>query len=378
MKFFHLSDLHLGKRVNEFSMLEDQKYILDQILALVDSERPDAVLIAGDIYDKPVPPTEAVSLFDAFLTGLVQRHVKVLAISGNHDSAERIAFGSGLMHASGVYFSPVYHGDAAPVTLEDEYGSVNVYLLPFVKPVHVRACFPEEEIGSYTAAVRTAIAHMQVDPTQRNILVTHQFAAGALTCDSEELTVGGTDHVDVSVFDPFDYTALGHLHGPQNIGSARVRYCGTPLKYSFSEVKHHKSVTVVELRQKGDLNVRELPLTPLRDMAELRGTYALLAERAFYSGMDTDCYFHVTLTDEEDVPEAINRLRAIYPNIMKLDYDNARTRAGGVISPLEQVEPQSPEELFAAFYQAQNNRELSPQQRAYLAELIEKIWEDGA
>lgn len=377
MKFFHLSDLHLGKRVNEFSMLEDQKYILDQILALVDSERPDAVLIAGDIYDKPVPPTEAVSLFDAFLSGLVQRRVKVLAISGNHDSAERIAFGSGLMHASGVYFSPVYHGDAAPVALQDEYGPVNVYLLPFVKPVHVRACFPEEEIGSYTAAVRTSIAHMQVDPTQRNILVTHQFAAGALTCDSEELTVGGTDRVDVSVFDPFDYTALGHLHGPQNIGSARVRYCGTPLKYSFSEIKHNKSVTVVELGQKGDLNVRELHLTPLRDMAELCGTYALLAERAFYRGLDTGRYFHVTLTDEDDVPEAINRLRAIYPNIMKLDYDNARTRAGGVISPLEQVEPQSPEELFAAFYQAQNNRELSPQQRAYLAELIEKIWEDG-
>lgn len=377
MKLFHLSDLHLGKRVNEFPMLKDQKYILDQILTLADEERPDAVLIAGDLYDKGVPPTEAVSLLDSFLSGLVRRQIKVLAISGNHDSAERIAFASGLMHASGVYFSPVYHGEVTPVTLEDAYGPVRVFLLPFIKPVHVRACFPEEEINSYTDAVRTAIAHMAVDPAERNILVTHQFATGALTCDSEELSVGGTDHVDVSVFEPFDYTALGHLHGPQNIGSVRVRYCGTPLKYSFSEVNHRKSVTIVELGKKGDLNVREQPLKPMRDMGELRGTYAQLVERAFYSERDTDLYYHITLTDEEDIPDAISRLRVIYPNIMKLDYDNARTRAGGGLVPLEKVEPQSPEELFAAFYKAQNNQELSPRQHSYLTGLIERIWEDG-
>lgn len=375
MKFFHLSDLHLGKRVNGFSMLEDQKYILDQILALAEDERPDAVLIAGDLYDKPVPPAEAVSLLDAFLGELVRRDIHVLAISGNHDSAERIAFGSGLMHGSGVYFAPVYHGRVEPVTLEDEWGTVHVYMLPFIKPVHVRACFPEEETGSYTDAVRTAIAHMAVDRSQRNILVTHQFVAGGLTCDSEEITVGGTDQVDVSVFEPFDYTALGHLHGPQHIGGERVRYCGTPLKYSFSEVRHHKSVTVVQLAQKGEISVRTLPLTPLREMAELRGAYSRLVERSFYRELDTQCYFHVTLTDEEDVPEAINRLRAIYPNIMRLDYDNARTRGGGTLLPVEQVQPQSPGELFAAFYRQQNNRELTGEQQDCLSELIEKIWE---
>lgn len=375
MKFFHLSDLHLGKRVNGFSMLEDQKYILDQILALAENERPDAVLIAGDLYDKPVPPAEAVSLLDAFLGELVRRDIRVLAISGNHDSAERIAFGSGLMHGSGVYFAPVYHGRVEPVTLEDEWGTVHVYMLPFIKPVHVRACFPEEETGSYTDAVRTAIAHMAVNRSQRNILVTHQFVAGGLTCDSEEITVGGTDQVDVSVFEPFDYTALGHLHGPQHIGGERVRYCGTPLKYSFSEVRHHKSVTVVQLAQKGEISVRTLPLTPLREMAELRGTYSQLVERSFYRELDTQCYFHVTLTDEEDVPEAINRLRAIYPNIMRLDYDNARTRGGGTLLPVEQVQPQSPGELFAAFYRQQNNRELTGEQQDCLSELIEKIWE---
>lgn len=375
MKFFHLSDLHLGKRVNGFSMLEDQKYILDQILALAEDERPDAVLIAGDLYDKPVPPAESVSLLDAFLGELVRRDIRVLAISGNHDSAERIAFGSGLMHGSGVYFAPVYHGRVEPVALEDEWGTVHVYMLPFIKPVHVRACFPEEETGSYTDAVRTAIAHMAVDRSQRNILVTHQFVAGGLTCDSEEITVGGTDQVDVSVFEPFDYTALGHLHGPQHIGGECVRYCGTPLKYSFSEVRHHKSVTVVQLAQKGEISVRTLPLTPLREMAELRGAYSQLVERSFYRELDTQCYFHVTLTDEEDVPEAINRLRAIYPNIMRLDYDNARTRGGGTLLPAEQVQPQSPGELFAAFYRQQNNRELTGEQQDCLSELIEKIWE---
>lgn len=378
MKFFHLSDLHLGKRVNEFSMLEDQRYILDQILSLADAEQPDAVLIAGDIYDKPVPPAEAVALFDAFLSELVRRHIKVLAISGNHDSPERIAFGSDLMCGSGVYFAPVYHGCVEPVTLTDSFGPVRVFLLPFIKPAHVRACFPEEEIDGYASAVRSAIAHMAVNPAERNVLVTHQFVAGAQTCESEELTVGGADQVPATVFDPFDYTALGHLHGPQNIGSARVRYCGTPLKYSFSEMKHHKSVTVVQLGEKGALDIRTLPLIPRRDLAELRGTYMQLAERSFYSGLDTQRYFHITLTDEEDVPDAIGRLRAIYPNIMKLDYDNARTRGGGTLLPLEQVQPQSPEELFAAFYRQQNNRELSPEQRGCLADLIEKIWEGDA
>lgn len=375
MKLFHLSDLHLGKRVNGFSMLEDQKYILDQVLALADAERPQAVLIAGDLYDKPVPPAEAVALLDAFLSELSGRGIKVLAVSGNHDSAERIAFGSGLMQGSGVYFSPVYSGQVPPVTLTDRFGPVHFYLLPFVKPAHVRACFPEETIDGYTGAMRSAIAHLAIDPAERNIVVTHQFVAGALTCDSEELTVGGTDQVDVSVFEPFDYTALGHLHGPQNVGSDRVRYCGTPLKYSFSEVRHQKSVTVVQLEEKGDLNVRVLPLVPQREMAELRGTYAQLVERSFYQDLNTQCYFHITLTDEEDVPEAINRLRVIYPNIMKLDYDNTRTRREISLLPMEAVETQSPADLFASFYRQKNGRELSEEQRGYLAELIETIWE---
>ncbi len=282
MKLIHLSDLHLGKRVNEFSMLEDQRYILGEILKIIDQEQPQGVLIAGDVYDKSVPPTEAVALLDDFLAALAGRAVPVFLISGNHDSPERIAFGGRLMARSGVHLAPVYHGRVEPITLTDAHGPVNLYLLPFLKPTHVRRFFPEREISTYTDALATAIEAMEVDPTVRNVLVTHQFVTGAARCDSEEISVGGSDNVDVSVFDPFDYVALGHIHGPQQVGRKGVRYCGTPLKYSFSEASHKKSVTVVELEEKGNLTVRTVPLVPQRDLVELRGTYEELTFRGFY------------------------------------------------------------------------------------------------
>ena len=240
MKFIHLSDLHLGKRVNEFSMLEDQQYILTEILHIIDTEKPDGVLIAGDVYDKSVPSAEAVALLDDFLVRMSKRSLRIFLISGNHDSPERMAFGGRLMESSGVYLAPVYDGKVTPITLIDEYGPVKVYLLPFVKPAHVRRCFPEQEISTYTDALCVAIEAMNVDPVERNVLVTHQFVTGATRCDSEELSVGGTDNVDVSVFESFDYVALGHIHGPQQVSRETVRYCGTPLKYSFSEAGHEK------------------------------------------------------------------------------------------------------------------------------------------
>ena len=266
MKIIHLSDLHLGKRVHEFSMLDDQRYILKQILEHVAEEHPDAVILAGDIYDKPVPPAEAVQLFDQFLCGLAEQGVEVMIISGNHDSAERIAFGGKLMEHSGVHVSPVYDGDVKPVELEDEYGIVQFFLLPFIKPIHVRRCYAEEEIESYTDAMRTAISHMERNADARQVLVTHQFVTGAERSDSEEISVGGTDNVDVTVFDGFDYVALGHIHRPQRIMRDTVRYCGTPLKYSFSEAGHEKSLTVVELEEKGKVSIRRIPLTPKHDM----------------------------------------------------------------------------------------------------------------
>ena len=375
MKLFHLSDLHLGKRVNGFSMLEDQQYILRQILTLVDAEQPDGILLAGDVYDKTVPGTEAVSLFDDFLCALAARHLPVFVISGNHDSPERLCFGGRLLDASGVYLSPVYSGHVAPIRLTDAYGPVDFYLLPFVKPIHVRRFFPDAGIESYTDALRTAVQDMHPDPAVRNVLVTHQFVTGAARSDSEELSVGGTDNVDLSVFDGFDYVALGHIHGPQNLAENRVRYCGTPLKYSFSEARHHKSVTVVELAEKGSVTLRTLPLTPLHDLREITGSFARVTDKAFWADTAVEDYLHVTLTDEEDVPDGMAKLRKIYPNVMKLDYDNTRTRTQAQLQAPEAVQQADPRTLFAQFYEQQNNQTLSDDQRALIDTLVAAIWE---
>lgn len=376
MKFLHLADLHLGKRVNGFSMLEDQVHILRQILAILDDEQPDGVLIAGDVYDKSVPSVEAVGLLDGFLTELRTRGVPVLLISGNHDSPERLAFGGRVMDSCGIHISPVYDGALAPVTLQDAFGPVHVWLLPFVKPAHVRRWFPDADIESYTDAVAEAVAHMDIDTAARNVLVTHQFVTGGTRSGSEELSVGGTDNVDSGVFAPFDYVALGHLHGAQHIGRETIRYAGSPLKYSFSEARQHKSVTVVTLGEKGDVQVRTVALTPLRELREIRGSYDELTARSFYEHTTyRSDYLHLILTDEQDVFDAMSRLRTIYPYLMTLDYDNARTRAAGGMSVPVEAERRTPLELFEALYKRQNHRPMSEVQRAYIAQLMEQIME---
>lgn len=376
MKFLHLADLHLGKRVNGFSMLEDQAHILRQILAILDDEQPDGVLIAGDVYDKSVPSVEAVGLLDGFLTELRARGVPVLLISGNHDSPERLAFGGRVMDSCGIHISPVYDGALAPVTLHDEFGPVHVWLLPFVKPAHVRRWFPDADIESYTDAMAEAVAHMDIDTAARNVLVTHQFVTGGARSGSEELSVGGTDNVDSGVFAPFDYVALGHLHGAQHIGRETIRYAGSPLKYSFSEARQHKSVTVVTLGEKGDVQVRTVALTPLRELREIRGSYDELTARSFYEHTTyRSDYLHLILTDEQDVFDAMSRLRTIYPYLMTLDYDNARTRAAGGMSVPAETERRTPLELFEALYTRQNHQPMSEVQRAYIAQLMEQIME---
>lgn len=379
MKLIHLSDLHLSKRVNGFSMLEDQRYILQEILHIIDREAPDGVLIAGDVYDKSVPPAEAVALLDEFLVELSRRQLQVYLISGNHDSPERLAFGGRLMAQSGVHVAPVYDGRIVSFTQQDRYGSVEIFLLPFLKPAHVRRFFPDDPIDSYTDALRTVLSHAAVPTDKRTVLVTHQFVTGASRCDSEDISVGGSDNVDAAVFASFDYVALGHIHNPQSAGGAHIRYCGTPLKYSFSEAAHEKSVTVVELRQKGDVDIRTIPLKPLRDMAELRGTYESLTFRGFYEGTTYPRdYLHITLTDEEDIPDAVSKLRVIYPNLMQLSYDNARTRAGVLAAPTEQTAQKTPLELTEAFYEGQNGQPMNDAQREFLRGLMERIWEEEA
>ena len=376
MKLIHLSDLHLGKRLNEFSLIEDQKYILTKIINVIDDEKPDAILIAGDIYDKSVPSAEAVELFDDFVVRLAKRSLQVFVISGNHDSAERLAFGNRLMDRSGIHFSPVYNGEIMPLTLSDEYGEVKIYMLPFIKPAHVRRFYPEERIETYTDAIRIVIENMQVSGGSRKILITHQFVTGASRTESEEISVGGSDNVDASVFDKFDYVALGHIHRPQNIGSEKIRYCGTPLKYSFSEANDRKSVSIVEIGANGAVSIRETPLVPLRDMVELKGKYKELMLKSFYEGKTyQEDYTHITLTDEEDIPDALAKLRVVYHNLMKLDYDNARTRHRVEIGAAEDVETKSPLQLFSEFYLKQNGVEMNHEETEFMCSLIEKVWE---
>ena len=372
----HISDLHLGKRLYDFSMLEDQRYILKEILRIVRQEKADGLLIAGDIYDKSVPSAEAVQLADEFLTQAAGLGIPVFLISGNHDSAPRLSFGAGFFKESGVHIAGTFDGEAKMVELQDEYGPVRIHLLPFLKPAVVRHATGKENIFTTQEAVETVIQQMQVDTSLRNVLVAHQFVTGAGRSDSEEVSVGGTENVDASVFADFDYTALGHIHMPQHIGRETLRYCGTPLKYSFSEEKKEKSVTIVELKEKGSITVREVALRPLRDMRSIRGAYMEVTDKASYTEENRMDDLRVILTDEQDIPGGMEKLRTIYPNLMRLEYDNARTRENRQISGTAEVQKKTENEIFGEFYIQMNNEPMSQSQTAFLEQLIRKIKEE--
>lgn len=372
MKLFHLSDLHIGKRVNEFSMIEDQKYILTQILYAADQEKPDGILISGDVYDRTIPTAEAVQVFDAFLTRLSEQKIPAFIISGNHDSAERLAFGSSLMGKSGIYFSKVYDGTVEKIPMQDAYGTVWIYLLPFLRPSTIRHALPEraEEVQSAADAVRIALEQTKIDEKERNVLLAHQFVTGAKRCDAEELQVGDVDQIPAELFASFEYVALGHIHSPQKVGRETVRYCGAPLKYSFSEAGQEKSITVVELKEKGSVDLRTIPLKPLHDLRKIRGTYLEVTAKSFYENRDCEDYLQVTLTDEEDVPDGMAKLRTIYPNLMRLEYDNKRTRSNAEVRAAERVDEKSELELFQEFYELQNNQSMTEVQEQFVEELL--------
>lgn len=393
MKLMHLSDLHIGKRVNDFSMIEDQIYILKQILEILDRECVDGVILAGDIYDKPVPSVEAVQVFDAFLTSLADRKLPVFLISGNHDSAERIGFGAQLMDSREIYIAGVYDGTVKEVVLKDLYGEVSIFLLPFLKPSIVRHgllrrlekqeqqdCADEvsriQNLSSYQDCVRAVVDTIQIPDGRRSVLIAHQFVRGAACCESEELMVGGVDQVDASVFDRFDYVALGHLHSPQKAGRESIRYCGTQLKYSFSEASQQKSVTIAELGEKGSIEIRTVPLVPLHDMRKIRGTYLEVTAKSFYEGSATDDYLLITLTDEEDIPDGLLKLRTIYPNLMRLEYDNRRTREERLVEADHSAEKKTALELFEEFYELQNNQPVSEEQQSFVKKLILLLQEE--
>ena len=375
IRFAPLLTHHIGKRLNEFSLIEDQKFIFDKILNIIDEKKIEAVLIAGDVYDKPVPSAEAVTVLNSFLNSLAKRNLKVFVISGNHDSQERIGFGAELISQSGVYMSKPFSRNVETHKIKDEYGEINIYMLPFIKPAMVKHVYEEADIDSYDSAMAYVMEQTKVDEGERNLLIAHQFVRGADRCDSEEVSVGGIDEVSVENFKRFDYVALGHLHSPQHIKSEFVRYSGTPLKYSFSEAKHQKTALIVNMKEKGNITLEKVPLIPKHDMIEIKGKYQEIMSKDFYKDIDRMDYAHVTLTDEQDVLHAMELLRTVYPNIMKLDYDNTRTRSNNEIKGGKNVEKKQPLDLFKEFYELQNNQPMSREQADFMDKLIKDVWE---
>ncbi|MEG0919472.1 MAG: exonuclease SbcCD subunit D [Anaerovoracaceae bacterium] len=374
MKFIHLSDLHIGKRVNEFNMLEDQKFILEEILATIDEENVNAALIAGDVYDKTVPAVEAVKVFDWFLTELYRRKLEVYMISGNHDSAERLAFGNRLLAEEGIYVSEAFDGEIKSVISKASGGNVQVFMMPYIKPISVRKYFENQEVVTYDTAIKVVMDSLDVDKNKVNIILAHQFVAGAARCESEEIAIGGVDSISLENFNDFDYVALGHLHGPQKLGRDTVRYAGSPLKYSFSEVNHNKSVPLIEVSDSGDVRVTLAPLKPLRDMRVIRGTYDQVMAFDFYKDSNVDDYIKVVLTDEEPIHEVLSKLRSVYPNIMTLEFDNTRTKKSAEVKAFEEIEQETPYNLISKFYEIRNNQEMTEKQSEICNTLIEEIW----
>ncbi|HHT90148.1 MAG: exonuclease SbcCD subunit D [Bacillota bacterium] len=381
MRFLHLADLHLGKRLNEFNLIGDQAHILEQIVAIA-REEADAVLIAGDVYDKSQPSVEAVELLDDFLTQLTGLNLPVLMVSGNHDSPERLSFGSRILAQHRLHVVGGFSGILPRVTLEDRHGPIHVCLLPFVKPAQVRPFF-DEKIESYDQAVRAALSTRKMDSKERNILVAHQFVVCGESeperSDSETVTVGGLDSVDASAFDAFDYVALGHLHRPQTIGSEHVRYGGSPLKYSFSEARQDKSVTILALGPKGELKMEQHTLRPRRDLREIKGPLRELLRMGKEDQKAAQDYLRITLTDEEEIYDALGQLRPVFPQLMVLDFEyRQRGLAQAPIAASLDLARKSPLDLFASFYQMQNDRELNARQMKVMEEVLDQAGGEGA
>ncbi len=380
MKFLHIADLHLGKQVADFSMLEDQRFILREILSMIDFRHPDAVVVAGDLYDKPVPPADAVTLLDWFITELSEREIPLLIISGNHDSPERLEFGSGIFEQKGIYFAGRFQGAPKKVTLsakEDPSDQADFYLLPFIRPANVRPFYPDEEIKSYDDAMRCVIRSLSLSEEYPSVLIAHQFVtAGGVSperSDSEILSLGGTDNVDVSNFLPFQYVALGHIHRPQRLTRESVRYAGSPLKYSFSEAAYAKSAVFVTLRGMEEPEIELLPLTPLHDMRRIKGPLENLIREETVRAADPEDYLHVTLTDTEPVSDPMFRLRQVYPNIMRLEYEGNSSE--NIDSPEEEeVEHKTPPQLFADFYRQMMGKDLSEEDKALVLSLMDEVW----
>lgn len=373
MRFIHISDLHLGKKVYEYSMLEEQKNALWQVLAAVDEEKVDGIFIAGDIYDKTIPTIEAMEVYDSFLVELSNRNIDIFIISGNHDSPERVGFGAEFFKSKRIYISKAYEGKIQYVDKEDTYGNVRIHLIPFLKPANVRRFHQEAEINDYNSAIRTVVDNMELCKEGRNIVLVHQFITGAVRSQSEESFLGGMDNIEYDLFDEFDYVALGHIHKAQAMGRQQVRYSGALVKYALDEINHVKSMTLVEIKNKGEVETRMIPIKPIHDMRCIEGTYMELTDRKNYIDTKVDDYLHVVLKDEEDVPDALRKLRVIYPNILKLEYDNTRTRQRNSVLDRKAIKNKEPIEYIEELYKIQNNDNMSKEQ----ALMLQRIMEDS-
>ena len=374
MKVAHLSDLHLGIHLNGYNLIEDQKYILNQILEKLVEKKTEVLIIAGDVYDNSVPASEPITLFDDFLYKLKQNDIKTLIISGNHDSNERLSFGNRLLDDSGIYISPVFDGTVKKVVLSDEYGNINFYLMPFIKPITVKPFYPDSEIKTYNDGVKVVLDNISLNKEERNILVAHQFVTGAATSESETFSVGGLDNISLDLFDDFDYVALGHIHKPQNMGEGKkVRYCGTPLKYSFSEYDQQKSITFIDVKSKGEMDFTYSDLKPLHEMVRIKGSYDELMNKSNYDKLNLEDYYEITLTDEEDIFGVEDKLRNVYKNMMKIRYDNKRTSTDQEITINDEFEKFTPIDIMEEFYKLVNNTEMSDKQKEICSNIFEEI-----
>ena len=373
MRFLHIADLHLGKQMNDLSLLPDQEYVLQQIISIAEGERVDAVLIAGDVYQRSSPQAEAMALFDAFISRLVGLGKQVFIISGNHDSALRISYFSSLIKASGVYVSEAFDSTLQGVTLRDRDGEIVVWMLPFLRPSQVKRKLPEEKIVTYQDAVEAVLRQTPVDPKKRNILMCHQFITGCETSDSEERAVGGLDNIDATVFDAFDYVALGHIHKPQRVLRDTLRYAGSPLKYSFSEANHNKSVAVVDLFEKGNVAVRTMPLYPLHDVRLIEGKLDELMALPY-----SEDFLWVTVHDELPPPDARVTLSVNFPNMMKFSIVNSRTKYDVDVLATQSMENKTIPELFSDFYRLQNNDQAPGEAHQKVLQKVLKALEERA
>ncbi len=374
MRLAHIADLHIGKKLNDFSLIDNQRDVLKQIVSWIEKLKLDGVMISGDIYDTTFPNLDAVELLDEFLTSLSMLEIDIFIISGNHDSQQRLSFGSRIMEKSGIHISPVFNGDVDKVSLTDEYGVLNFYLLPYIRPIHVRKAYEEYDGEGFTESLKYVLDKMNPDTSQRNVLICHQFVTGATTSDSEELYVGGSENVDFTLFEKFDYVALGHLHKPQSVGRETVRYAGTPLKYSFSEAGHGKTMTVVDIRGKGDILIEEIPLEAKQDLLELRGSFNQLISPEFRDSVDRNAFVKVTLTDETLISNGIGELRKFYPYILSLGYDNAMTRYDSNVEASKTTETIDPFKMIEDLFRAQNNREMNDMEKKMIEELVDRVW----